>query len=50
MDDKEQVRSVMKYFNCNEQMARCIIKASVQNGEIHRIQSLCEKDWKQKER
>lgn len=46
MDDKERVKRVMKYFNCSEKMALMIIQAAVQNGEINRIQSICENDWK----
>lgn len=50
MEDKETVRRVMQYFNCSEKMAKIIIQASIQNGEINRIQSLYENDWQKKEK
>lgn len=46
MEDKKQIKAVMKYFNCNEEMAKRIIQASVKNGEISRIDKLCENDWR----
>lgn len=44
--DMKQVRAVKKYFNCNEEMAKRIIQASVKNGEMSRIDKLCENDWR----
>lgn len=50
MEDMKQVKNVMRYFNCNEQIAKRIIQASIVNGEIERIEKLCKNDWKKKEK
>lgn len=46
MEEREMLKRVMKYFNCSEKMASMIIQASAKNGEMNRIDKLCENDWK----
>ena len=48
MEDFDNIQKVMKYFNCNEDMARKIIKSSVMNGGHDAIKHLCENDWKER--
>lgn len=38
---EKEINEVMKYFSCDEEMAKTIISSSIVNGEYSAIQRMC---------